>query len=211
MSLQPFTRNFRDNSTEAEFQFTFYCDECGDGYKTKFIESKTHKKRTFLRKFSDAVSAAGRFTGTGSWSLGHGYESYPPEWHKEHEKAFEKGWNEARAHFHKCPKCVKHVCDNCWNEQTDLCAKCSPREAVEVAVARADKMVKDIRTKADETEVFTGEVEKRTTICPECGQPAGEGKFCINCGAPLAQTQCPNCGAQLKPGIKFCSECGTKL
>jgi predicted amidophosphoribosyltransferase len=72
-------------------------------------------------------------------------------------------------------------------------------------------MVKDIRTKADETEVFTGEVEKRTTICPECGQPAGEGKFCTNCGAPLAQTQCPNCGAQLKPGIKFCSECGTKL
>ena len=43
MALQPFTDNFADNSTEAGFQFTFFCDLCREGYKTKFIESKTHK------------------------------------------------------------------------------------------------------------------------------------------------------------------------
>ena len=211
MPLQPFTRNFKDESTHTGFQFTFYCDNCGDGYKTQFIESKSYKKKGLLRKLSKAASTVGRFTGTGSFSLGYGYESYPPEWHKEHEKAFEKGWNEAIEHFHKCPNCGKHVDDNCWNGQTDLCTKCSPREAIEVAVARSDKMRTDIRRKAAETEVFTGEVDKRTTLCPECGKPAGEGKFCSECGAPLAQIQCPKCGTPLKPGTKFCNECGQKL
>jgi hypothetical protein len=35
--LQAFTRNYQDNSTEAGFQFTFYCDNCNDGYKSGFI------------------------------------------------------------------------------------------------------------------------------------------------------------------------------
>lgn len=38
-----FTRNYQDNSTEAGFQFTFYCDICNDGYKSSFIESETYK------------------------------------------------------------------------------------------------------------------------------------------------------------------------
>ena len=43
MPLQPFTENFADNSTEAGFQFTFFCDLCQEGYKTTFIESKTYR------------------------------------------------------------------------------------------------------------------------------------------------------------------------
>jgi len=44
MSLQPFTDNFTDNSSEAGFQFTFNCALCGEGYQTKFISSKSYKK-----------------------------------------------------------------------------------------------------------------------------------------------------------------------
>ena len=47
--LQSFTRNYEDNSTEAGFQFTFYCDLCEDGYKSSFIESETYKKGRGLR------------------------------------------------------------------------------------------------------------------------------------------------------------------
>ncbi|MGB4564892.1 MAG: hypothetical protein WBJ00_08950 [Dethiobacteria bacterium] len=43
--MQPFTDNFEDNSTEAGFQFTFYCDLCQEGYKTKF---KPIKRAAFL-------------------------------------------------------------------------------------------------------------------------------------------------------------------
>jgi predicted amidophosphoribosyltransferase len=72
-------------------------------------------------------------------------------------------------------------------------------------------MVVDIKKKAETTQVFTGEINKRQTICPQCGKPAGEGKFCNNCGAPLTLLKCPRCGAQNAPGTKFCGECGNKL
>lgn len=48
--LKSFTRNYQDNSTEAGFQFTFYCDICNDGYKSSFIESETYKKRKGLAR-----------------------------------------------------------------------------------------------------------------------------------------------------------------
>ena len=47
--LKSFTRNYSDNSTEAGFQFTFFCDICQDGYRSSFIESSTYKKHKGLR------------------------------------------------------------------------------------------------------------------------------------------------------------------
>lgn len=47
-------------------------------------------------------------------------------------------------------------------------------------------------------------------ICPACGAKTPKGKFCMECGAPLAN-KCPNCGADVPTGGKFCLECGTKL
>lgn len=46
--------------------------------------------------------------------------------------------------------------------------------------------------------------------CPACGQKTPKGKFCMQCGAPLAQ-KCPNCGADVPTGGKFCLQCGEKL
>lgn len=134
-----------------------------------------------------------------------------PEWHKEHEAAFELAQNEAMAHFHRCPRCKKWACETDWNEQEGLCVEDAPRMSVEVAAAKAEKMVADIKEKAASTQVFTGEIESKQTICPQCGKPAGEGKFCNNCGAPLALIKCPKCGAPSPAGTRFCGECGTKL
>lgn len=47
-------------------------------------------------------------------------------------------------------------------------------------------------------------------ICPSCGKKTPKGKFCMECGAPLAN-KCPNCGAEIPNGAKFCLECGQKL
>jgi len=215
-----FTDNFADNSTDAGFQFTFYCDICREGYKTRFIESKTYKKGKFFRGLGRTISAVSQMTG--KYNIGYGIESgtdvlsekyrgMTPEWHKEHEAAFELAQNEAKGHFHRCPKCTKWVCENDWNEQEGLCVNDAPRVNVEIASAKAQKAVQDIQEKAAGTQVFTGEIESKQTICPKCGKPAGEGKFCNNCGAPLNLLKCPKCGAQNSIGTKFCGQCGTKL
>ncbi|MBR3095688.1 MAG: zinc ribbon domain-containing protein, partial [Clostridia bacterium] len=42
------------------------------------------------------------------------------------------------------------------------------------------------------------------------GESTPKGRFCIACGAPL-NNKCPNCGADVPAGGKFCLECGTKI
>lgn len=220
MALQSFTDNFNDNSTEAGFQFTFFCDLCQEGYKTKFVESKTYKKGRFFNKIGGVIGAASHLTGR--YGIGYGvergidtlserFQGMSPEWQREHDEAFELAQNEARGHFMRCPRCTKWLCENDWNEQEGLCVECAPRAASEVAAARAEKMVKDIRDKASQTDVYTGEIESKQTICPKCRKPVGDEKFCSNCGQALALNICEKCGTEQQPGARFCNECGTRL
>lgn len=48
--------------------------------------------------------------------------------------------------------------------------------------------------------------------CSQCGaEVAPNSRFCSNCGAKAAQTneeKCAGCGSVLKPGAKFCQDCG---
>jgi membrane protease subunit (stomatin/prohibitin family) len=48
--------------------------------------------------------------------------------------------------------------------------------------------------------------------CPKCAKVVAPGKFCAECGTPLAAGPkfCGNCGAKVAGGAKFCAECGTK-
>jgi hypothetical protein len=220
MSIQPFTDNFADNSTEAGFQFTFPCAICNEGYKTKFIEAKSTKKGNFLRTAGGIFGAVAQIAG--KYNIGSGiervtdvitnkHEGQSPEWRKEYDIAFAEAQSEAKAHFHRCPKCMQWVCETCWNEQENLCVGCAPREAVEVAAARARKKTEDIQNKAANTQVFTGEIKARQTLCSACGKPAGTGKFCVNCGVSLNLIKCQKCGAENQNGTKFCGECGEVL
>ena len=220
MSLKPFTDNFADNSTEAGFQFTFFCKVCNEGYKTEFIKSKSASKGRFLKKMGGLLGAAAQIAG--KYNVGYGieratdvisekHEGMSPEWRKEYDMAFEQAQAEAKAHLYRCPKCTEWVCENCWNEQENLCVSCAPREAVEVAAARAKKKSEDISAKASATQVFTGEIESKQTLCATCGKPAGTGKFCVNCGVSLELIKCPKCGAKNPAGTRFCGNCGEKL
>ncbi len=215
-----FTRNYEDNSTDAGFQFTFFCDLCKEGYKSRFIQSSTYKKKGWLRGLGGIASVAGQMSGRynvgsgidrGTDVLSERFEGHTPEWHKEHEKAFEDAQNESKGHFKRCPKCRQWVCDNDWNEQEGLCVDDAPRVNVEVAAARGKKMAGDIQSKAAGTQVFMGQIESKQTVCPRCGKPSGEGKFCNSCGASLGLIKCPKCGATNQATTKFCGECGTKL
>lgn len=220
--MNSFTRNYEDNSTEAGFQFTFYCDLCNDGFKTSFIESETYKKGSLFRGLSDGARALGGLfggaIGDAVWNAGRGgdvlserFNDMSPEWQKEHERAFVMAQNEAQQHFHRCHGCRQWVCDADLNEDEGLCVECAPRENVVVARAKANRMVEQIGQMAESASVFTGRIETKTIVCPSCGKPSGGGKFCNNCGANLSLNKCPSCGAQVAQGVRFCGQCGAKV
>jgi hypothetical protein len=220
--LQAFTRNYSNQSTEAGFQFTFFCDVCGDGYKSSFIQSETYKKKktsNLLGRTAGAVgglfggkaSRAGHAAERGGGIAGDQFQGMSPEWHKEHEQAFERSQNESRQHFHRCPNCNKYVCDHCWNEDAGLCTSCAPRQEVYVAAAAAGAMKRNIDEKASTAVVWDGKIESKTTICPGCGKPAGSGKFCNNCGASMDLKECAKCGAKNAVSVRFCNNCGGNM
>ena len=220
--LQAFTRNYEDKSTDAGFQFIFCCDICQDGYKSSFIESETYKKRSGLRGIAQGAGILGSLVGGKVGRLGSAaqqsgnvlsdrFDDKSPEWRKEHEKSFEMAQNEARRHFHRCPSCNKYVCDHCFNEDEGMCVSCAPRQEIFVAKARADAMQRNITAAGQAATVWEGDIESKTTICPNCGKPAGTGKFCNNCGSNMELKECPKCGMKNSQAVRFCNNCGHNL
>ncbi len=220
--LHSFTRNYNDLSTDAGFQFEFYCDCCGNGVQSTFIPSTTQKKQRSATGFGRIASALGGMLGGAAGEIGYAlergsdavssrFDGQSPQWRKEYEAAFDAAQEEVRPQFRKCPACNKLVCSDCWNEDEGLCTDCAPREASYVAQARNQAMRRNIDEAAETAQVWKGKLETRTTVCPECGKPAGNGKFCNNCGAPLNVTKCPSCGAKVAAGLKFCGECGAPM
>lgn len=220
--LHSFTRNHDDRSTNAGFQFEFYCDCCHNGFKSTFIESRTYGQQKNNERLGRMASTIGGFLGGKAHNLGWAIErgsnllnerfsGQSPEWRREHEEAFDEAQNEIRPYFRKCPSCNKWVCSDCWNEEEGLCISCAPREASYVAKAKSRAMQRNIDEAAESAVVWQGKIETRTTVCPDCGKPSGNGKFCNNCGAPLGTNRCPNCGAQVALGLKFCGECGSSM
>jgi membrane protease subunit (stomatin/prohibitin family) len=49
--------------------------------------------------------------------------------------------------------------------------------------------------------------------CAACGHAQAPGKFCRECGAPMAAAPkaCPSCHAQLEGAAKFCAACGARV
>ena len=220
--LKSFTRNYEDNSTDAGFQFTFYCDVCNNGHKSSFVQSETYKKKKGLRGLSQGVAVLGQLVGGRIGDIGYSverggdilserFEGMSPEWQKEHEKAFERAQNEAQGHFHRCHSCNIYTCDSCFNEDEGLCTDCAPRQEVYVAKARAEAMQRNIDEAGNTATVWKGKIESKTTICSACGKPAGTGKFCNNCGTSMELKSCQTCGAQNAQSVKFCNNCGSPM
>lgn len=209
-----FTRNYNDLSTDHGFQFEFFCDRCGTGYRTRFQASA-------LGTVSSALGAAGNLLGgVFGRAADIGEQARSATWEKAHDDAFVHATEELKPDFVQCPRCSSWVCrENCWSESKGLCKECAPDMGVEMAAAQASRTVEEIwahSKMAEEDREMLKEESWRAGVratCPNCNAPLdGKVKFCPECGTKIsAQAHCTECGAKLTPGSKFCGECGAKV
>jgi hypothetical protein len=118
-----FTAYHDDLSTERGFQFSFRCDQCGEGH-----ESRVQSSTAVL--VSDVLHTAGSLFGA---ILGHAEQGgHEMQRHKAggraHDEAFAVALAEAQASFNQCGRCHQWVCPRaCWNVAAGLCAECAQR------------------------------------------------------------------------------------
>lgn len=212
-SLIEFTNNYADRSTNAGYQFEFYCDGCGTGLMSPFKPSKFGIAGGLLKSAGNFFGALGRVSDAtqGADDLLRG---------KERDEQLRAAVQEMKQVFKRCGRCGKWVCvEACWNEKRNLCEKCAPDLEEELAniqntvkveqmlrKARASDMISDIDVKADDGKPVVG-----GAVCASCGKPVS-GKFCGECGAEVkTRKHCTNCGADNGVAAKFCGNCGQKM
>ncbi|MDD4561913.1 MAG: zinc ribbon domain-containing protein [Syntrophomonadaceae bacterium] len=208
-----FVRNYSDLCTNKGFQFEFFCDRCGSGFRTRF-------KPSVSGTVTGILDTAGSIFGglfNNAANVGESFRS--ATWEKAHDEAFAEACNELKPDFIQCPRCQSWVCrKGCWNNKKGLCKECAPDLGVEMAAAQASKSVEEVwahAAMAEEDKKLGKEVwrEGIRATCPQCEAPlANNVKFCPECGTRIKEnTQCPSCGSKVTPGSKFCPECGDRL
>ncbi|MBN1486876.1 MAG: zinc ribbon domain-containing protein [Anaerolineae bacterium] len=206
-----FTRNYSDRSTSQGFQWEFYCERCNNGYRSKFNPST-------VGMVTEAMEAAsGLLGGLFSRVSDMGNRVQSATWERAHDKAFQEAAAEVSAHFVQCPRCNAWVCrERCWNEDRGLCFDCAPDTTVEAAAAQADAItsqaVDKMRERTYDVSAYTDGGDDKRAACPNCGAALNPGaKFCAECGTRIEEKRyCIECGAELAAKAKFCPECGTK-
>ncbi len=209
MALIQFTRNHTDHSTDKGYQFEFFCDRCGNGYRSEF-------KASAIGLAGSALRTVGSLFGGIMGSVGNStYEIERASQGPGHDKAYREAIEEAKPNFRQCPRCSKWVCQaTCWNAKRMLCYECAPDVETEMASAQVQATVDQMRDKIrnmDMTKDLNMTAEA-TALCPSCGARTQGAKFCPECGKPLrAKNECSRCGTHVEAGTKFCPECGNRM
>ena len=211
MGEMQFSKNFNDLSEQhgvaAGFQFEFYCERCGDTWRSEFVPFRSAQTAGWIGK------AAGLFGGL-LGDAGSAVEGLAQSgWGEAHGKEFQKAVEQAKRHFHRCAKCSGYFCGRCWNAAKGLCLECAPNVEAEIEAARAQGEVEGAVETAIEEGRARGRQAKikkdRQLVCPNCQAETNGAKFCPECGQPLAAKRfCAECGAEIGAQAKFCPECG---
>ena len=220
MGSQAFTKNHRDHSNDTGFQFEFFCDKCGNGYRSSFKHNAIGVGAAVLR-------AAGAIFGGAAYRAGWGAEHVKdafrgPAW----DKAFQEAINECRARFRQCTLCGKWVCPEvCWNHARSLCEDCAPNPHEHAPMVQAQAAVEQMREQVRNHDQLAGmDLGGRPLSAPAvlhcvtCQSPlATDARFCASCGtqvpavadsAAQARRFCETCGNRLDPSARFCAGCG---
>ena len=208
MATIQFTRNYVDRSNDTGYQFEFHCDKCGNGHMSTFQASKLGVASGLLR------AAGSLFGGVLNQAANAGSQMKDALRGQAWDDAFREAVTECKQYFKQCTRCGKWVCpDVCWNEKRSLCEACAPDLQEEAASIQAHVAVDQVREKAlqhDQTGGMDVSTAKMAS-CPHCNARVEGGKFCPECGKPLAAAKafCSNCGKEMAANAKFCGDCGT--
>ncbi len=220
MSEVQFADNCRDLSEEsgtaAGFQFEFFCERCNVTWQSEFVPFRSGQAAEWMNKASGFLSGVLGGVGEAIGSAGEAVSGVgEATFGTERDKAFRAAVEQAKANFHRCPRCTNYVCDSCWNGEAGLCRECAPSAEVEAEAAFASGKTQAAGEKAALEGIHEGKhmdvKTRRQLVCPDCGAETQGAKFCPECGSKLAQKSfCAECGSAVLPEAKFCPECGTK-
>jgi hypothetical protein len=206
MANIPFTGNYQDLSNNRGFQFTFFCEKCGNGYMSSF---KANKLGTAAAVADAAASLLGGIFG-GAARTADQLQNIAAGPQKD--AALKEAVEEIRPLFKQCTRCGQWVCEPvCWNKKAGLCETCAPDLDEEIAAAQASAAKEQAMEKARSAD-FLGQRDMAQQVavhCPKCGAKTQGGKFCPECGNPMStKRKCGNCGAEAEGSPRFCPECG---
>jgi hypothetical protein len=206
----PFTDNYTDHSTEAGFQFEFFCERCGNGYKSGF-------KANPLGMGAKVARGLGGILGGRFYNAGYGADQlHDMTESAAKDKALQAAVTEVAPLFNQCHRCGQWVCKEiCWNTEFNMCVNDAPKVEQEIGVMQSQARLEQLKTKVEAAD-WTGDInaeQKQRALCPHCGAEASpSGKFCENCGQKLTiPVVCAKCGTESERGTKFCPECGNNL
>lgn len=211
MAAQSFTRNHRDHSSENGYQFEFFCDKCGNGYRSSFKTSAMGVAASVLKAAGALFGGSMRNAGWGAAHLKDAFRG--PAW----DSAFEEAIAECRPKFRQCTLCGTWVCPEvCWNAERGLCESCAPNLAEHAPALQAQAAVAQARQRIQESDQVRGadvaSAVASVGSCSKCQTSLAPGaRFCAQCGAPAAAAGpkfCSGCGGALAPGARFCPGCG---
>jgi hypothetical protein len=193
-------KNFRDVTAStsdigAGFQFEFFCERCGETWRSPF---KPYRKGQLTGLLSRSSALTGEL---GGWLTGlsrtvsniyrasRGVGAFADAGlNRAREEAKDEAIALARDRYHACEACHKSVGDECFEERSGLCLDCAKGGGQRGA----------------------GGQQEGAVSCPNCQTPSQGGRFCHECGFDMASTHksCPSCGATQPREARFCGDCG---
>lgn len=213
MAAQSFTRNHRDHSNDHGYQFEFFCDKCGNGFRSSF-------KANPMGIAASVLKAAGALFGGSMRSAGYGARHVKDVFRGQAwDGAFKEAMDECRPKFRQCTLCGKWVCPEvCWNAERGLCEGCAPNLAEHAPALQAEAAVAQAKQRIDAVDQTRGadvaNAVASITTCSSCqASMPSEARFCAHCGTArvnAAPKFCSGCGSKLEAGVRFCPGCGAK-
>jgi hypothetical protein len=223
-ALIPFTSNYTDVSTYEGYQFEFRCQRCGNGYRSAFRHSVTG--------FGGRIAALGGGLLGGEMGAKVQEVGLLAQWDRSgtrgstNDKRLVEASEDVAGHFVQCRGCAEWVCrDVCWDDRAGRCTRCLAAQGIRAAQPGIGAMPPAYGRQPGRGPTGgygppqPGYGPPRVSLrhpnrpsapaagCPSCAATA-IGRFCAQCGSPLAPPVCGGCGAPSQ-GTPFCPQCGT--